>query len=618
MNKINLNILILALLCGTLFAQNDPAHPAPIDERIKSNSIKSVWPEQNTAEIYPVPVEVNYKNEFLTIIKNNFPVASFKAVTAGELRAAGLFNRLTAKYNFPELPVKVAGNIELKIDSREFKTNNPQAYKIKCSGDKIIVTGITEKALKYGVASLSQLVIKNENKIEIQLADVYDYPAYKRRMFNCNPVTNQLEDDLDWMAKYKIEAISFHNENFGWYGFDEKLKSNLKVFKKWTEKAGGVEAVLLMNMYRDETDIEVTNPAHIKLLKSSIRFAYNHGVSRILLFADDSPPFKFGEGYYLDSENDKKKFSCMAEAHAYLMNHLLEWSRKEKMEIEFYYCPSFYTAEEMHYGDMELFKDTPWEEDAFGPLKRDLGILGEKLDKDIQIMWTGPYVCTRKITVKDIERWKKYLHGRTPFLFDNSIFSHLEYTARTFFTAFGNDFPYDFKNITAGNGIFINGDATGETSKSASMTATAFMWEGERYKDKASIITAMQKLYGKENVNTLLKYKDVELELCKTIKQRQVWFAADELWQTIRTTRFTTEKNPFHYHRNYGRLKALRMQLKHSVPEPVEKEIHIKKCSDLFNQREKLLRKIEAAGLQKLSISLQSEMISLPDFENEK
>jgi len=98
----------------------------------------------------------------------------------------------------------------------------------------------------------------------------------------------------------------------------------------------------------------------------------------------------------------------------------------------------------------------------------------------------------------------------------------------------------------------------------------------------------------------------------------KVWFAADELWQTIRKTRFTTEKNPFHYHRNYSRLKALRLQLKYSVPEPTEKFRHIKKCTELFNTRKILLDQIEENGFLKLSFSLQAEMISLPNFEIEK
>ncbi len=615
----HITFILVSIASVCVYAQNDPANPAPIDERIKNNTIKSVWVEQETAKIYPNPVSVVYGSKQILLAKDGKAAVSAKADSEDEIKALNLFNRLISKFGYPEVPISNKGfQIEFRVDPEDFVVVDGQAYKIECEDNTILLTGISPRALLYASASLSQLVFRDENNILIRLAEVFDFPSYQRRMFNCSPVSSQLEDDLDWMAKYKMESITFHNRNFGWFGMDDELKNNLEIYKNWSDKYGGVEAVLLMNLYRDDTDIEITNPEHIALLQSTIEFAAEQGVSRILLFADDSPPFKYDEGYYLDSENDKKKFSSMAEAHCALMNTLLQWSREEQHNIEYYYCPSFYTAEEMHYGDMKLFRDTPWEEDAFKPLERDLGIIGEKLDPEIQIFWTGPYVCTRKITNEDIDGWKNYLNGRTPFLFDNSIFSHLEFTARTFFTAYDNDFPKDFQNITAGNGIFINGDATGETSKASSMTANAFMWEGDRYNGRVSIMEAMNKLYGAEKIPALMRYREIELELCKVIRQRQIWFAADELWKAIRKTRFTTQKNPFYYHRNYGRLKALRMQVKYSVPEPESKTTYKEKCVELDNDRRNLLAEIESMGLQKLSYYLQSEMISLPDFGSEE
>ena len=625
--KIPMKILMLLIfLIINLDAQNDPAKPAPIDERLNNENIKFMWMENEVAEIYPVPVKAEYSNRYYNLFDNDLPVAVVLVKDSSSEKAAFVLNNQLSKFNYPALPVysSLSGNTsEYKIiirfaePSEKLKKSGKQAYQISFAEKEIVeieLTGASGIGELYAAVSLSQLICRIDNKIKIRRAEVLDYPAFTKRIFNSNPLPVHLNEDLDWMLRYKIESLSFHNTDYSWYGADEQLKNNLDIYKNWKDISGGVNALLILNLYTGKYDIEITNEEHQKKLKDFIEYSYWRGVTRFMINADDAPPFKYSEGYILTSEKDKKTFSTMAEAHCWLMNNIYDWARSKNINIELLYCPGFYTYEEMHYGDMNLFKNTPWEEDAYGPLRRDLKILGEKMNDDIQILWTGPYVCTRKITDEDLNDWTNNLQGRAPFLFDNSIFSHLEYTTRTMFTAYENDFPQAFSKKTGGNGIFINGDATGETSRAATMTANAYMWEEERYNPESSLIEAMKRLYGSENINMLFKLKGIDLELCKTIKQRELWFATDELWKSIRKTRFITEKNPAYYHKNYGRFKALRMQLKNSVPEPVDISEYKKKCLELSAERSFLLKEIEEKSFKKLSYSLQTEMIELPAF----
>ena len=620
--KILTMILIIVM---TDNAQVDPAKPAAVDERLNSEEVKLVWVENEVAEIYPVPVNVGYSDVYYNLYENKEPLAVVIAEDIDSRKAAEVFNKQLAKLDYPEITIKntLPNNFSGKIiinfvdPSDKLKELGDQAYQItfyESDYVEIIIAAASEQGKLYGVVSLAQLVCRVDNEIKIRKADILDYPAFTRRIFNSNPLPYHLTEDLDWMLRYKIESLSFHNKDYSWYGNDEQLKENLDIYKKWKDSNGGVNALLIFNLYAGDYDIEISNEEHLEKLKEFIKYSYTRGVTRFMANADDAAPFKYGEGYILTSENDKKKFTSMAEANCWLMNNLYDWTESNNFDVEFIYCPAFYTYEEMHYGDMELFQDTPWEDDAYGPLKRDLKIIGENMNKNIQVLWTGPYVCTRRITDNDIEDWTNNLQGKVPFLFDNSIFAHLEFTARTMFTAYGNDFPEKFSEKTGGNGIFINGDATGETSRVATMTANAYMWEEERYNPEVSLINAMGKLYGSNNMNLLFRYKDVELELCKTIKQREIWFAADELWKSIRKTRFITEKNPFYYHQNYGRFKALRMQLKYSVPEPEDISEFKNKCLRLAEKRESLLKEIELRSFNRLSYSLQSEMTELPEF----
>lgn len=630
MTRIRASILLFYFMipfyiCG----QNDPARPVPLDERLNSDSVKFVWIENGTADIYPVPVDIKYSDRYHDLFDDNGnPVAVILFSNKGGERAARMLNRLLQKFNYGTLPAVNNKNsipLNTKIifsflnDNRLLKKYGEQSYSIKWNSGKVIevvLSGVDLKGVLYCAASLSQLVVRNYGRVMIREADLTDYPSFKRRMFNSKPVPNHIQYDLDWMIRHKIETISFHNTDYSWDKLDYELAGNLEQFSDWSKQYGGVEGLLLLNLYKGDP-IEISNKDHLLKIKNVIGSARSKSVSRVMILADDTPPFKFGEGYVLPSSKDREKFSSMAEAHVYLMNELVGWSKKNNLNIEFYYCPSFYTYEEMHYGDMELYTDTPWEDAAYKPLKRDLKIIGDKMNKNVHIMWTGPYVCTRTLTDQDLKDWTSNLSGRVPFLFDNSIFAQLDYTARTMFTPYQNDFPSDFGNKTGGNGIFINGDGVGESSRAATLTANAYMWEGDSYNPSVSLINAMTKLYGADALNTMFRYKETELELVKEIKQREIWYAADELWKSIRDTRFITEKNPFHYHLNYGRFKALRMQLKYSVPEPEDYESFKRKCIELDKKRRLLIDEIEKLSFNRLSYTLQMEMVKLPDFDNQ-
>jgi hypothetical protein len=104
---------------------------------------------------------------------------------------------------------------------------------------------------------------------------------------------------------------------------------------------------------------------------------------------------------------------------------------------------------------------------------------------------------------------------------------------------------------------------------------------------------AMKMQYDPETADFLLKFKDTELVLRKLIGQRTLWYEADSLWQAIIDTKLATGKNPFHYHLNYSRLKALRMQLQHSVHLPSSEEEYLRECRLLQEKRDALLEQIE-------------------------
>jgi hypothetical protein len=90
---------------------------------------------------------------------------------------------------------------------------------------------------------------------------------------------------------------------------------------------------------------------------------------------------------------------------------------------------------------------------------------------------------------------------------------------------------------------------------------------------------------------------------------------ADTLWRVTLDTKGITGKNPFHYHLNYSRLKALRMQLKHSVPHPLTMEAFRDECCLLDQKRDHVLREIKESNPEILRF-LNTIKVPLPEFDS--
>jgi hypothetical protein len=311
----------------------------------------------------------------------------------------------------------------------------------------------------------------------------------------------------------------------------------------------------------------------------------------------------------LTSEKDKAQFANMAEAHCFLMQDLRDWIDRLGFKCELYYCPPFYTYEDTNLGEMDLYKNTPWEKDAFGPFKRDLQSIGENMPKDLFVIWTGPKVRTRKISDKDIQDWKANLGGRTPFLWDNTMYSQHPFTSTALFTPYQNEFPAHFNKKTAGNGMYVNGDATLEVDRAAYMTANDFLWNPKAYIPEQSLSNTISSLYGTGAITDILSFKNAELSIRRLIGERQMKSEIDSLWSAVAIIRATTGKNPFYYMHIYIRLKALCNQLRWSISHKDPDKFIQEQITELDRERQQSLKSLELAGLDHLVNALKNGMV---------
>jgi hypothetical protein len=598
-----LKILLITLLPMELFSQRI----------VDSNKIL-----QN---IQPVPQKIEAINQSIIIDKKFIPVCAEKEE---EKKAADYFTYILKKNVTRNIRFQVCGNKDVPEDSWriklrlvEFKEEfvSEQYYSIKCLIHKkeIEIASPSQLGLLYAVSTFSKFITYENDSMEINLADIIDYPMYGRREFAAVLKSYEVDDLLNFALMNKIETVAISETISSWNKLDDEYKAVLEKIKIWKERFGGPRIMQIYNVHKNKV-IEISNPDDVNKFKNIIKAGIENGVDKIMIKIDDTTSFEFGQGYVLASENDRNKFKTAAEADCFLINELNDWLKSEKYNVELYYCPYFGNNDDANYGDINLYKNTPWEKDAFEPFIRDLKYIGLNLPENVYVMWTGPRFVNEKITATDLNNWTNRLEGRIPFLADNSI-NDSSFSSPQIFAAWRNNLPSDFYLRTAGNGVFVNCDLSSEEQKASAVTANDYLWNPENYNPDKSLNMAMTNLYGKQTAEVLLRFKEAEMELRKKIGERQLWFEADSLWKTIRKVRFITEKNPSYYQQNYNRFKALRLQIKNSVPEPESKKEFMEICFSLDKKRKSILKELKKTN-KELSTKIEKLLVELPDFNN--
>jgi len=128
----------------------------------------------------------------------------------------------------------------------------------------------------------------------------------------------------------------------------------------------------------------------LRILKEKYLSFTALGIRTISLFLDDIPET-------LIHEADKQAYPTLADAQVDFTNRLYEAMDDSVKNMQFILCPTIYHGEQV-----TDYHDT----------------LGEKLNKAIQIMWTGPQVCSEKLTVENAKMvWEAF--KRKPLFWDN-------------------------------------------------------------------------------------------------------------------------------------------------------------------------------------------------------
>ena len=349
------------------------------------------------AKLQPAPKFIETGQDKISLTdKDDINIIAYNEI---EQKAANYFEHLYQQRFGKTVKIidksKQGNRLQIVIRQIDFSSemSNDQFYSIKYDEEtnRINITSPSQLGLLYGVVTFIDLIQNEDGQLFFNEEKVEDYPTYQRRIFVAVPEASEVSSLLDFALQNKFETVAIASRQFPWYKITDEYLAILKEIKEWKDKYGGLNIMQSHNIYEGR-EIVISNDKDIQALQNVIETSYKYGIEKLMILADDTPPFKFGEGYVLTDETDKEKFGHFEAANTYLMNHLLDWFKEEDFDIETYYVPAFYTYEDMHCGDMRLFDDTPWEQEAYNPLYRDLEYIGLNMAKEIAIVWTGKYV----------------------------------------------------------------------------------------------------------------------------------------------------------------------------------------------------------------------------------
>lgn len=284
------------------------------------------------------------------------------------------------------------------------------AYYLKIFGEdghpqiiNIYLLSDDEEGFYNGAKSISQMLFKNE----LFESAIFDYPETEIRAVAeafYGKIWDE-EDRLDAISylallKYNLFLYSPKSDAFAWAmwrtPYDQKEEEKLRRLAKHSTLLGITPCYGVGPGY----DIQFSNTRDYSTLLNKFRRLISFGFDRCLVLAFDDTQKTL-------SDIDKERFSNIADAQIYLANRLYEDIKKIRSDIMLAFVPNDYTTE--------------W-------AKKDnyLSRISEGLGDKYQIAWTGYYVVSPTITIKDIDEIEAILK-QPPVLADNYPVSDLMY-----------------------------------------------------------------------------------------------------------------------------------------------------------------------------------------------
>lgn len=221
-------------------------------------------------------------------------------------------------------------------------------------------------------------------------------------------------------------------------------------------------------------DMEYSSEEDFGELVAKFESMYELGVRHFALFLDDVPQ-------ELQHDEDIEAFDDLAEAHVEVINRLNEWVNSVGAELTV--CPTTYTNS---FGDRDYVRK-----------------LGEGVDSDVPMFWTGTDVAVAEITADETADWGELMQ-RKPLIWDNFPVNDFE-SWRIFLAPLSGR---DAGLTEQAAGIISNPMNEPYASMIGVYTVGLYAQNPAGYEPEEALQTALSDLYGERAAEALMPVVD--------------------------------------------------------------------------------------------------------------
>lgn len=273
-----------------------------------------------------------------------------------------------------------------------------------------------------------------------------------------------------WSHEARLDVLSFVGER-GMNAYVYAPKDDPKHRRRWREPYDADEVARFAALARHADTVGIRFGLAIS---PGLDIEYGSAVDRDTLLAKLAPLVGAGVGWFLLALDDIALADGLAERQAGLACWLLDALRAARPDASLVLCPTEYVGT----------RPSPY-----------LATLAGSLDPhpDIDVMWTGPTVCSPRIDAGQARAWSAALGGRSVVLWDNYPVNDGPMEARLHLGPYRGRDP-DLADVVAG--VLCNPMLQARASKVALATAAEFLADTDGYDPEAAWTRALAEVGG--------------------------------------------------------------------------------------------------------------------------
>jgi hypothetical protein len=361
----------------------------------------------------------------------------------------------------------------------------PDGYVLQCTNssgrDVVICAGYNARGCYYGLQTLIQLTSGKKGIATIPRVHVTDWPTYKLRLVKIagsgdNPTNVARWTDL--LPRYKMNVFGSHftggKSSGSWRRPSQTFQTNTRNIGRAGKTTDTFDPMLYMGPFGEDRG-SLLEPKLVDDYVAILRRWIEEGYESVVVDFND-----WGIYDRLTAE-EKARFKDIGEVMTWLTTETYKGVRSRHPKVEILAVPGW-----PHYAGLP---------------KPELVSFCKNIPDDIMVMTTGYRTRSTKITAQWLKDWAAAA-GRKPFLWDNTLYSHLDQYRELVsgvynFDAYQVEFPPNMPELLAGPGIHLNGIAA-RVREPGVLTFLDYAWNPEAYDAQRSLRNAQILLWGKD------------------------------------------------------------------------------------------------------------------------